>query len=164
MQTKKLIETFHSEIQVNYLPFRVQLFFAVLLGNFFYSPSRFLVFDKRYDMPKFYLYWFLSSLIVMIVLRGAHIFNRYMDGRLSWLTDFKTRLIRQILFGVVLPALLAVVVVMLVFLPLNAKGLRSIIPYMRNEFRFLFLFILILNLVFLVIYVIRFARFVKDQY
>lgn len=164
MQTKKLIETFHSEIQVNYLPFRVQLFFAVLLGNFFYSPSKFLVFDARYSVPKFYLYWFLSSLIGMCVLRAAHIFNRYMDRSLSWLTDFKLRLIRQILYGLVLPALLTVVFVMLVFLPLNAKGWGAIIPYMRNEFRFLFLFILILNLVFLVIYVIRFARFVKDQY
>lgn len=164
METKKLVETFHSEIQVNYMPIRLQLFFAVLVGNFFFSPSRFLVFDARYSAPKFYLYWFLSSLIAMCVLRGAHIFNRYMDRRLSWLTDFKPRLIRQILYGLVLPALLTVVLVMLVFLPLNAKGWGAIIPYIHNEFRFLVLFIFILNLLFLVIYVIRFARFVKDQY
>ncbi|MNK17262.1 LytTr DNA-binding domain protein [compost metagenome] len=164
MQTKKLIEKFHSEIQVNYIPFRVQLLLAVLLGNFFCSPNKFLVFDKRYDMPKFYLYWFLSSLIVMAVLRGAHIFNRYMDRRLSWLTDFKPRLIRQSLFGVVLPALLTVIFVMLVFFPLNGKGWGAIIPYMRHEFRFVLLFICILNMLFLVVYVMRFARFVKDQY
>lgn len=164
MQTKKLIETFHSEVHVNYLPIRLQLFLAILLGNFFYSPSKFLVFDARYSAPKFYLYWFLSSLIVMCVLWGAHFFNRYMDRRISWLTDFKPRLIRQIGYGVILPALLTVLCVMLVFLPLNAKGWGALIPYMRNEFRFLFLFIFILNLLFLVIYVMRFARFVKDQY
>ncbi|WP_313156059.1 LytTR family DNA-binding domain-containing protein [Sphingobacterium multivorum] len=164
MQTKKLIEKFHSEIQVNYIPIRVQLLLAVLLGNFFCSPNKFLVFDARYAMPKFYLYWFLSSLIVMAVLRGAHIFNRYMDSRLSWLTDFKPRLIRQILYGLLLPALLTVVFVMLVFFPFTAKGWGAIIPYMRNEFRFVLLFISILNMLFLVIYVMRFARFVKDQY
>ncbi len=164
MQTKKLIEKFHSEIQVNYIPIRVQLLLAILLGNFFCSPNKFLVFDTRYAMPKFYLYWFLSSLIVMAVLRGAHIFNRYMDRRLSWLTDFKPRLIRQSFFGVVLPALLTVIFVMLVFFPLNGKGWGAIIPYMRHEFRFVILFICILNMLFLVVYVMRFARFVKDQY
>ncbi|WP_426790720.1 LytTR family transcriptional regulator DNA-binding domain-containing protein [Sphingobacterium sp. WOUb80] len=115
-------------------------------------------------MPKFYLYWLLSSLIVMVVLRGAHIFNRYMDRRLSWLTDFKPRLIRQSLFGVVLPALLTVIFVMLVFFPFTAKGWGAIIPYMRHEFRFVLLFICILNILFLAIYVMRFARFVQDQY
>jgi Response regulator of the LytR/AlgR family len=115
-------------------------------------------------MPKFYLYWFLSSMIIMVVLRGVHIFNRYMDMRLSWLTDFKPRLIRQSLFGVVMPALLTVIFVMLVFFPLNAKGWGAIIPYMRHEFRFVLLFICILNLLFLIIYVMRFARFVRDQY
>ena len=164
MQTKKLIEKFHSEIQVNYIPIRLQLLLAILLGNFFCSPNKFLVFDTRYAMPKFYLYWFLSSLIVMVVLRGAHIFNRYMDRRLSWLTDFKSRLIRQSVFGVVLPALLTVIFVKLVFFPFTVKGWGAIIPYMRHEFRFVLLFICILNMLFLVVYVMRFARFVKDQY
>jgi len=164
MQTKKLIEKFHSEIQVKYLPIKLQLFSAVLLGNFFCSPRKFLVFDARYAMPKFYLYWFLSSLIVMVLLCGAHIFNRYMDRRLSWLTDFKPRLIKQSLYGVVLPSLFTVIFVMLLFLPLNAKGWGAIIPYVRNEFRFVFLFICIMNMLFLMVYIMRFARFVKDQY
>jgi len=164
MQTKKLIERFHSEIQVNYFSIRLQLFLSILIGNFFCSPSKFLVFDKRYAEPRFYLYWFLSSLITLCVLYGAHLFNRYMDRRRSWLTDFKPRLIRQIVYGLLVPTLLTTILVLLVFLPLAAKGMDAIGPYMRNEFRFVFLFIFILNLLFLLIYIIRFSRFVKDQY
>jgi len=63
-----------------------------------------------------------------------------------------------------LPALLTVVFVMLVFFPFTEKVWGAIILYMRNEFRFVLLFISILNMLFLVIYVMRFARFVKDQY
>ncbi|MDR6735504.1 LytTR family DNA-binding domain-containing protein [Sphingobacterium sp. 2149] len=164
MQTKKLIETFHSEIHVNYLPIRLQLLLAILLGNFFCSPGAFLVFDARYSAPKFYLYWLLSASIAMAVLSGMHMFNKYMDRKLSWLTDFKPRLIRQVLYGWVLPSLLTVIFAVLVFLPFNEEGWRVIMRYLSNELGFLFLFIFILNLLFMVIYVMRFARFVKDQY
>lgn len=164
MQTKKLIERFHSEIQVNYFSIRLQLFLAILIGNFFCSPSKFLVFDERYSEPRFYLYWFLSSLITLCVLYAEHVFNRFMDKKLSWLTDFKPRLIGQIIYGLLLPALLTTIFVLLVFLPLTSKGMDAIGPYIRNEFRFVFLFIFILNLLFLLVYVIRFAKFVKDQY
>jgi len=164
MQTKKLIETFHSEIHVNYLPIRLQLLLAMLLGNFFCSPGTFLVFDARYSAPKFYLYWLLSASIAMAVFISMHIFNKYLDGKLSWLTDFKPRLIRQVLYGLVLPSLLTVTFAILVFLPLNEEGWRGAMHYMFNQFGFLFLFMFILNLLFMVIYVMRFARFVKDQY
>jgi len=100
----------------------------------------------------------------MAVLSGMHIFNRYMDSKRSWLTDFKPRLIRQILYGWLLPSLLTVTFAILLFLSLNEEGWRVAMRYMSNQFGFLFSFIFILNLLFMVIYLMRFARFVKDQY
>lgn len=164
MQTKKLIERFHSEIQVNYFSIRLQLFLSILIGNFFCSPSKFLVFDERYSEFRFYLYWFLSSIITFCVLYGQQLLNKYMDRRLSWQTGFKRRLIGQIVYGLFLPALLTTIAVLLVFFPLTSTGTEAIGQYLRDEFRFVFLFMFILNLLFLLIYITHFARFVKDQY
>lgn len=164
MQTKKLINRFHSEIKVNYFPLKIQLLLSIIVGNFFCTPSKFLLFDYRYLMPKFYLYWFLSVLVVMAVFYWAQWFNKYMDKKISWLTDFNARLLKQIIYGLVLPSLLTVAVVMILFLPFLPSGWESVGNYMRNEFRFVFLFICILNLINMVWYIISFAQFVKNQY
>lgn len=164
MQTKKLIETFHLEVRVHYFSIRLQLILSVLIGNFLCSPSKFLVFDGRYAEPRFYAYWFLSSIMTMAVLGGMHMFNWYMDRKLSWLTDFRPRLIRQVGYGLLLPVLLTTMLVLLLYLTLPSKGMDAIGHYMRDQLRFVFLFMIILNLLFLLIYMIRFARFVKDRY
>lgn len=164
MQTKKLIETFHAQVRVHYFPIGLQVFLAMLIGNFICSPSEFLVFDGRYEEPRFYLHWFLSSLITMGVLYGAQVFTSYMDRSLCWLTDFRPRLIGQIGYGMLLPALLANMLVFLLFLQLTSMNMEVIGQYMRYKFGFVVLFLFILNLLFLLIYLIRFARFVKDQY
>ncbi len=105
----------------------------------------------------FYQDWILSTLSAFLVILYFDWINRKLDIHHAWVDNWKSRLLRQFVLLVILPAGMAILITWLQYTFLYDQNLITH-EYFQNEFVVTVLIIAVLNLVYFIAYLLGLRR------
>lgn len=105
----------------------------------------------------FYKDWIISTLSAFLVILYFDWINRKLDTHFPWIENWKSRLLRQFLLLVALPACMAILITWLQYTFIYDQNLITH-EYFQNEFVVTVLILTVLNLVYFIAYLLGVQR------